>query len=197
MSILSIDQIRQAIDEGKLVIRPFNDRLVRPASIILRLGDEIIRFQKSSEVIDPFEEQSIVSTALPVEKFADIVLHSKSFALSVTTEHIGVPNNLLGVLSNLSHLARLGLDVHHGSSLLHPGFGLISPSTLTLELYNQNISPIKLYAGMPICHLCFLRVEMPSKSYDEGIGTYTGQKQPQLSRYYKEFSEFKSIEKQE
>jgi len=188
--MLNIDQIQQAINEQHIVVHPFNARFVRPTSVILRLGGEIVRFRESDQAIDPFDEQTIRDNVSHVEEFTETLLHPRSFALSTTIEHIGIPNNIVGMLSNLSHLARLGLDVHHGSFIIHPGFGQLLPATITLELYNQNVAPIKIYAGMPVCHLLFIEVQESERSYDRDVSIYTGQHGPQLSRYYKEFMKF-------
>jgi dCTP deaminase len=188
MSFLGIQQVEKAIEEGYIVIRPFSRFLIRPETVILRLGSELQRFQSGDGPIDPYSQKSVESNALDRESFEKTVISPASFVLASTLESISIPHNLVGVISNLSHLARLGLSIHNGSFLVHAGFGQTLPSSLTLELYNCNPAPLILHAGMPICHLGFLKIEDSSGYlYDRQVGIYSGQQGPQLSRYYKEF----------
>jgi len=188
VSLLSIQQIEKAIEERHIVVLPFARSFVRPSTIILRLGSELVRFRPGIEPIDPYNQKSIEGNALEKESFQKTIIPPASFVLASTLESVSVAQHLVGIISNLSHLARLGLSVHHGSFLVHAGFGQISPSSLTLEIYNHNPAPLILYAGMPICHLGFLRMEnLFGDSYDEQVGIYSGQQEPQLSLYYKEF----------
>ena len=62
---------------------------------------------------------------------------------------------MTGHLSPLSHMARFGVDIHGGASLINPGFGWNAPMSLTLEIANRNASPIVMRAAMPLAHLRF------------------------------------------
>lgn len=187
MSFLNIDQINKAIDEQQIIVRPFKASLTRPASIILRLGSEIIRFRPSIDPIDPYSKESVERNTFEKESFRETIISTHSFVLVSTLESITLPKNFLGFISTLSHIARLGLNVHNGALFVQPGFGSTEPSTLSLEIYNHNPAPIKLYAGMPICQLSFFQIDESSTiTYDYYRGTYKGQG-PQISHFYKEF----------
>jgi dCTP deaminase len=192
MSFLNLDQIREALKEGRIIVEPFNENLVRPASVILRLGNSVTRLQKTENPIDPYSEESIKSSASVTEFFSETILNSHEFLIATTFERIGISKDLIGLVSNLSHLARLGLDIHLGSFLIQPGFGETAITTLNLEIFNHNFSPIKLYSEMPVCHVAFVEMGSPATiSYDEQVGLYTGQTQPLVSRYYLEFQRHK------
>ena len=93
-----------------------------------------------------------------------ITIEPRELVLGCSLEAIGVAPQVTGLLSPLSHVARFGLDIHGGASLVNPGFGWNAPTPLTLEIYNRNASPL-VHATMPFAHLRFETVPDPGEEH--------------------------------
>jgi dCTP deaminase len=187
---LSDIEINALVQKRRIIIEPFNQNLLRPASYLLRLSNTFVRF-KALDLVDVLDSESIKSNASDVIREDSIVIYPHELLLASSIEKIGIPDDLVGLIEGISHLGRIGLVIHSTSPLINPGFGWHTLSSITFELFSYNPAPIKLYSGMPICHLLFARLGCPaSQGYDEKSSVYTGQDQPELSRYYQEFKRF-------
>lgn len=180
--ILSGDQIREYIDQGKIRVEPFDDELVGPSQIDLRLGDEFRVFEEI-ELVDPADPESIeANTKLVDTEGEPFVLDSEQLVLAVTNERISVPNDLVASIEGRSSIARMGTFIHISSGHVNPGSGQEEPIPVTLEVLNMNPSPVKLYPGMRICQLLFYTMDKAvSKGYDEGHGKYSSRQGPSSS----------------
>lgn len=186
MPILQIETIHRFIQDGQLRIFPFEHKYKRPSSVLLRLSNQILCFNQPNKIIDPFSENIVQEK----KEFTDFLLPPRTLILGSTIEQLSLPSSIAGILCNMSHLARLGLDIHGGSFLVSPGFGQEKASSLTLEIYNRNQNHIKLHAGMPICHILFIETDQYNfleNTQSVPISLYTGQQEPLSSKYYKEF----------
>ena len=154
---LSAHQIRQEIESGRIVINPFTPGLLKPASYVLRLGDRTCQWTRREEAINVWSPCAGEKHLGSVIRADDFILPSGGFALASTLERVSVPNDLVGIISTLSHLARFGLSVHANSFWVNPGFGMHTQTFLTLELASVNPSAIHLKSGIPVCHLSFAR----------------------------------------
>ena len=183
-SVLSDGTIRRLVEEGAIVIRPWNPELVQPASIDLRLGDTFRVFHNHrAAVIDlrdgPPKGLTEEVTATPEDGF---VIHPGEFCLGRTEEWVELPGDVVARIEGKSSLGRLGLIVHATAGFIDPGW----KGTLTLELNNLTRVPIKLYAGLPIAQLSFMTLDAPAeRPYgSEGLGShYQGQVAATESRY--------------
>ena len=109
-----------------------------------------------------------------------------------THERIKLSREYAGFIQNLSGLARLGLQIML-SNFINPGFGEISPSTLTLEILNYSGVPIRIYPTMRICHLIFFNLSSKASSgYDTQVGTYAEQTSPMGSMFHTDFQKAKN-----
>lgn len=149
------DGIVRARDEGRIVIAPFDSRRVRSASYVLSLGRRFRRWRTRREPIVLWSPHAARNHLAAPTEVDTITLESGEFVLGCTLEAIGVAPEMTGHLSPLSHVARFGLDIHGGASLVNPCFGLNAPTPLTLEIYNRNASPIVLHSTIPFAHLRF------------------------------------------
>ena len=185
---LSDNQIRSLILDGTIVIEPFDERLVRPASICLRLGSEYLT-PAAKGAVDIASKDTYPQFELGRDgPEGSTVVPPRSWILASTLERIALPRTMAAWISNLSGLARLGLGVGL-SSFVSPGFGEQGPSTLALEISNRLEVPIHLRPRMRICHLVFLRLEQEaSRSYDSQVGTYSHQTTPRTSVFYSDLS---------
>ncbi len=150
--ILSDGEIREAIEEKKIVIEPFDEDCLQPASYDLHLDHEFKIFKPhKTEVIDTKKPVKGLMDSIHLEEDDCFVLHPGSFALALIKERTGVNNCHVGRLEGKSSLARLGLIIHTTAGFLDPGNCL----QLTLELFNASPLPIKLYPGMKIAQIAF------------------------------------------
>lgn len=161
--ILPDHAIIAEVDNGRLVIDPWDPALVQPASVDVLLGDTFI-------------DQDIPGTG----KFP-LLLYPGRFILASTVEYFEIPDDLVGRLEGKSSLGRLGLSIHATAGFVDPGFR----GQLTLELSNVSSRPIQLTAGMKIAQMSFHRLESACrKPYGHpDLGSkYQGQTGPTVSR---------------
>ena len=174
--ILSDKSIRDLISKGDLRVEPFSDDLVQSSSLDLRLGNEFALY-KNGGVIDVKKGPGDVEK-IRIEDSIEIA--PKEFLLATTLEYIKLPPYLTAFVEGRSSLGRLGLFIEN-AGWVDAGF----EGQITLELYNANNSPIRLYAGMRICQLVFARLDRePEKVYR---GKYLGQRGVVPSRIAQDF----------
>jgi dCTP deaminase len=185
--ILSNVDILKLVQTGGLVIEPFDAKLVRGASVCLRLGPEFKRMDCRQEIDIRRSETFPAHEEFSSDEYTGFLIPPKTLILASTLERIILPLDIAGWLSNLSGLARLGLQVVL-SSLVSPGYGERGATKLTLELLNSLDVPIRVYPKMRICHLTFWRTQQTATvSYDAQVGTYAMQAGPRESRFYTDF----------
>ena len=185
--VLSDRDIRKAIQDGRIYIDPYEDALVQPASIDLRLGSKFLIFKRTQQpLIDPRQSVDHFTEKIEIDEAVPFMLHPGEFALGVTLEEIHLPADIVGRLDGKSSLGRLGLVVHSTAGFVDPGW----KGRLTLELSNVNNLPVTLYRGMKIGQISFTRLtgpaERPYGSPELG-SKYQDQKEPTASRVYRDF----------
>jgi dCTP deaminase len=181
-SVLSDRSIREEIEAGRLVIDPWEERYLQPASVDLRLGDRALVFRNHRESLtDVKKDMTILTEEEEIGELKPFVLHPGEFVLGATHERVEIPGDVVGRLDGKSSLGRLGLIVHSTAGFVDPGF----KGHLTLELTNISNLPITLYAMMPVSQISFMRLTTPAnKPYGGGDSKYQGQAGPQPSKYY-------------
>jgi dCTP deaminase len=111
--ILSDRDLRALIENGTLVIDPFDPDSVQPSSIDLRVGNQFRVFANSRypyiDVRQPMEGLTEMVEASDDEPF---ILHPGEFVLGSTLERVALPNDKVGRLEGKSSLGRLGLLIH-------------------------------------------------------------------------------------
>jgi len=179
-SVLSDGTIRRLVDEGRIVIDPWDPELVQPASVDLRLGSSFRVFHNHrTSAIDLREPPTNLTEEISAEMF---VIHPGEFVLGVTEEYVELPGDIVARIEGKSSLGRLGLIVHATAGFVDPGF----KGTLTLEITNLTRVPIKLYPGLLIAQLSFMTLDAPAeRPYgSEALGShYQGQTAATESRY--------------
>ncbi|WP_085855624.1 dCTP deaminase [Palleronia marisminoris] len=175
--MLSSAGIVERLQEGTVEISPFSEVQLRGASYVLRLGNRFRRWMPGSPL--RLWEPNAAGSALAVPETADnLSLEPSALVLGCTRERIRLADGIAGQLSPLSHVARFGLGVTCGADFINPGFGSSGASLLTLELYNHNVRPLELRAGMPIAHLRLISIGAvycgdPQRSIYEGSDPLT------------------------
>jgi dCTP deaminase len=185
--LLSDRDLRAEIKAGRLVVDPYDDGLVQPSSIDVRL-DRYFRVFENHRYphIDPAEQQDELTRLVEVDPDEPFILHPGEFVLGSTYEVIGLADDLAARLEGKSSLGRLGLLTHSTAGFIDPGF----EGHVTLELSNVATLPIKLWPGMKIGQVCVLRLTSPAEHpYGSAVygSRYQGQRGPTPSRSHVNF----------
>jgi dCTP deaminase len=185
--LLSDGDLRKELESGRLGLDPFDDVMIQPSSVDVRL-DRFFRVFNNTKYthIDPRQQQDDLTTMVEAEDDEPFVLHPGEFVLGSTFEAVRLPDDLAGRLEGKSSLGRLGLLTHSTAGFIDPGFN----GHITLELSNVANLPITLWPGMKIGQLCLFRLtsaaEHPYGSQKAG-SRYQGQRGPTPSRAYLNF----------
>jgi len=164
--MLSDAEILEAIRKGKIIIDPFREENVGPASVDLTLSSRFALFEKG-QVIDSRRLDETAKMQVINAKGGEIELKPGQFILAKTVEKIAVSKDIAATLEGRSSIARLGIFVH-AAGLVNPGSGLTKPVPMVLEVFSQNSSPVKLYPGMKIVQIIFYKLSSPARQgYDE------------------------------
>jgi len=157
MSILSDGEIHRRVFAKSIVINPFNERQVQPASYDVLLSPHFIRLilPVGKVSVDPRKKDQVYPEQVMLSDGQAFILAPGQFALGSTEEYVAVPNDLVARLEGKSSLARLGLVIHSTAGYIDPGF----KGQVTLELSNVSDFPIELYSYMPIGQLSFSTIE--------------------------------------
>jgi dCTP deaminase len=183
-SVLSDGTIRRLVDDGEIVIKPWDPSLVQPASVDLRLGDSFRVFSNHKVATIDLREgpAANLTEEVVVTEEEGFVIHPGEFCLGRTQEWVELPNDVVARIEGKSSLGRLGLIVHATAGFIDPGW----KGTLTLELNNLTRVPIKLYPGLLIAQLSFMALDKPAEvPYgSSSLGShYQGQVAATESRY--------------
>ena len=183
--VLSDRDIRKAIQDGRIYIDPYDDALIQPASIDLRLGAKFLIFKRTQQpVIDPRQSVDHFTEKIEIDEAVPFMLHPGEFALGVTLEEIHLPPDIVGRLDGKSSLGRLGLVVHSTAGFVDPGW----KGRLTLELSNLANLPITLHYGMKVSQISFMELTSPAENPygSKALGSkYQGQDGPMASQFYR------------
>jgi len=174
--ILSDRSIKRLIQEGRFSIEPFKEANIQASSIDLTLGEDVIFYRV--DFID------VKAGDLPVERRTipkeGIVIEPKSFLLATTLEYIRLPEDITAFVEGRSSLGRLGLFIEN-AGWVDAGF----EGQITLELYNANNVPIRLYKGMKICQIVLAKLDQPAERPYRG--KYFGQRGATPSKIFVDF----------
>lgn len=185
--ILSDRSIKEGIADGRIVITPYDESLVQPASIDIRLDGRFRVFRNYRySCIDPKALQEDLTELIEVGPDEPFIVHPGEFILGNTVERIKLGDDLVARLEGKSSLGRLGLIVHATAGYVDPGF----EGNITLELSNVANLPIRLYPGMKVGQISFFAMSTPAdRPYGHpGLGSkYKGQSAPTASRMHLNF----------
>jgi dCTP deaminase len=185
--VLSDATIARLLAEGKIEIDPYDEALLQPSSVDVRV-DRLFRVFHNNRYpfIDVKVEQAELTELVEVEDEHPFVLHPGEFVLGSTLERVRLPDDLVARLEGKSSLGRLGLLIHSTAGFIDPGWD----GHVTLELSNVANLPITIYPGMKIGQISFMQLTEPAATpYGaESIGSkYKNQRGPTASRYWQNF----------
>jgi deoxycytidine triphosphate deaminase len=151
-TILSATEIRQAISDGEIVIDPFNELNLKPASYVFTLGDRYRRH--SRETID---------TRVKPSQFREFKLGQGGttfgrgdFIIGHTQEILRLNKNMACFLSMRGACAQMGIDALRGEIFCEPGSEGGWEGKLMLEMMFSSL--IGLHPQIPIVKGIFFRV---------------------------------------
>ena len=151
--MLSGAEIRKLIREGRLVIKPLSEEIIRENGIDLRIGDEVAVLLNNPRPLDPDKLRSEdLNEYYKVFKIdGDFILQPYMKVLISTLEYIKMPPDVAGLVELRSTFARLGLSIP--PTVIDAGF----EGQLTLEVHGGAF-PVILRKGMRFAHAVFMRV---------------------------------------
>ncbi len=186
--LLSDRDLKAALASGRMGLTPYDEAMVQPSSIDIRLDRYFRVFQNHRYThIDPAVAQEDLTVMVEPDGDEPFILHPGEFVLGSTLEVITLANDLAGRLEGKSSLGRLGLLTHSTAGFIDPGFS----GHVTLELSNVANLPIKLHPGMKIGQICVLQLSSPAEHpYGSSVygSRYQDQRGPTPSRSHLRFS---------
>ena len=185
--LLSDRDIRAELDKGRVVLEPYDEAMIQPSSVDIRL-DRFFRVFENHRYphIDPAVEQPELTRLVEPSAEEPFILHPGEFVLASSYEVVTLPDDVAARLEGKSSLGRLGLLTHSTAGFVDAGFS----GHVTLELSNVATLPIKLWPGMKIGQLCFFRLSSPAEHpYGSSLygSRYQDQRGPTPSRSYANF----------
>lgn len=160
MGTLSGSQIRRLVPSGELVVKPFDDSLVQPASYDLRLGSRVLASPLSPDIPGAVIELN--------EKSPSYKVQSGQMVAVISEEWLELPLTICGRFGIRSEFARRGMDAFGGPQL-DPGF----KGRLTINLLNVGPEPVTITRSVPFFTVEFQSLDEPAEvGYD---GAYQAQ----------------------
>ena len=186
--VLSDRTIASRIADGSIGIDPYDDALLQPSSVDVRVDSRFRVFHNARyPYIDVKQPQEALTELVEIDGDEPFILHPGEFVLGSTLERMTLPNDLVARLEGKSSLGRLGLLIHSTAGFIDPGFD----GHVTLELSNVANLPITIYDGMKIGQISFMQLTEPASAPygSSALGSkYQGQRGPTPSRYYENFA---------
>jgi dCTP deaminase len=177
--ILSDVDIARAITDGNLSIEPYEPSNVEPASVDLRMGDELLAVEignRDGPVRLDGDENEDNYRYRPV---SDMVIRPGELYLATTKERIELSDGLCANVLGRSSLGRLGVSVHQTAGYIDPGFN----GEITLEITNHGPQPVQLTPGLRICQIVFAKLSSEANvSYGHKSSQYQNQSGATASR---------------
>ncbi len=168
--MLADSQIKEAIENGEIIIQPFYPDSIYPSSYNFHLGRYIL-LPLPNQKIDPEKGSSPEYKKIDLEE-EKYTIHPGEFLLAQTDEKITLPNHLGMFFDGRTTLARLGLTIHQTATFIFPGH---TNSIITLELKNDGNHEIILSKGLRIGKGIFFRSEVPVDVAYKDRGCYPEQ----------------------
>lgn len=160
--ILSGKTIKELLDSGRLVIRPLEANQIQPASVDLRISDEVLILKGKGTDFGKEQEYEKI-------RVKELVMPPKTHLLVRTVEWVELPNDVGGMNKLRSSLSRIGV-IFNNAGWVDPGF----KGTLTMSVFNSNDFPVKIKPGTRFSQLILMRLDRESEGY---AGKYKGQRE--------------------
>lgn len=158
--ILADWQIQKAINDGEIIVTPFDSSLINPSSLDVRLGKMFSWTEPVpiTGVIDPLNSSSFRTKTMEKDHH---ILGPGQAVLGVLLEDITLPDTISVEIKGKSSIGRLFLSNSHWAGWIDPGWS----GFLTVELRNDSGFPIRLTPGMKIGQLIFYKHKKVTNPY--------------------------------
>ncbi len=149
--ILSDHSIKEGIAQGRIVIMPYDESLVQPASIDIRLDSRFRVFRNYKySCIDPKAVQEDLTELVEVGADESFIIHPGEFILGNTVERVKLGNDLVGRVEGKA----LALDTLVPTPSGWTTMGQLKPGD---QVFGGNGEPCQVVAVSPIylgnvCH---------------------------------------------
>lgn len=144
--MLSGEEIKRAIENGDIVIEPYNPVYINPNSCNLTLSDELIVY--TDDVLDCASKNAYKRIKIPKEGY---ILAPNTLYIAKTNERIE-SDKYIPQLSGRSSIGRIGLTVHVSGGFASVGFKGNWILNITC------IRPTVIKPNMEICQVYFYPV---------------------------------------
>ena len=152
MSVLGRNEIKEKADNGHIIIEPFDEAKIEPASYDCQIGD-------------------VLAAGIGRHKWEEdeeFILQSNSWASVSSQESFKLPNDVCASYGIGSSLARRGV-IAFGGPQIDPGY----EGKIFVSLYNPTLEPIVLKSNQVIMSVIFY--ELASEVEQGYSGPYQGQ----------------------
>jgi dCTP deaminase len=153
--ILTHAVIVREIAAGRIAFDPFDPAQIGPASVDLRLGDEIRVLSDPAATAHVTDEPDYESGTELRRLDAPYLLRPGETIHGITRERIRLPDDVAGWLEGRSRFARIGLMIHVTSGFVAPGVN----GRQVLEMSNVSGRPLLIHAGVRLCQIVLQRCE--------------------------------------
>lgn len=171
--ILTGPEIHRQVQNGRIVIDPFEESLVNPNSYNLRLHDEMLIYK--DQTLDMKRLPDTERIKIPAE---GLLMEPGRLYLGRTLEYTETLD-FVPMLEGRSSIGRLGLFVH-----VTAGFGDVGfRGYWTLEMICHRA--IRIYAGVEICQIFYHTIQGDVMEYKSN--KYQRNRDIQPSMLYKDF----------
>ena len=150
MATLAGSQVRRLVEAKELLIEPFLEELVQPATYDLRLGAKILASPLSKDILGAKVELG--------EQKPIFNIQSGQMVAVISEERLEVPLNVCARFGIRSEHSRVGL-VDFGGLQIDPGF----KGHLTLSLLNVGPEPVPLALRKPFFSVEFNFLDEPAE----------------------------------
>src|SRR3989338_2569337 len=165
---LSDVDIKKEVKRGAIILEPFEESRLQPASYDIVLGNRfLVNDSHTTSFIDPANNVFPKTHDVRVADGEAFVLHPGVSILGYSKEYFGSDHYLIEVNCK-SSLARIGLLVHNSAAMINPGHFL----HVALELCNLNNVPIILRPGMAIAQITFSTLSSETEQNYRENGRY-------------------------
>ena len=172
--ILTGNEIRKQVLEGRIHISPFDLNRINPNSYNFRLGGTI-KIYSVDDILDPKEDNRYYTVTLGDNGF---VINPGELYIGHTVEEIG-SDYYVPLMVARSSVGRLGISIFLNSGLGDIGF----KQQWTLEI--TAVRRVRLYPGMGIGQMLFIKPEGDITLY---AGRYNDSEGPVTCKLHEDFS---------
>ena len=152
--ILSDSKIREAMADGRIVIRPYRPECLGTNSYDVHLGRYLAVYRGAA--LDARRPNAVKQFRIPRSGY---VLVPGQLYLGVTEEYTET-HGFVPFLEGKSSLGRLGIDIHSTAGKGDEGFCNYWTLEMSVKL------PVRVYPGMPVGQLIYFEISGPvERSY--------------------------------